>query len=290
MKKDSIFDMLTNIFCFDFSFLRKKKVAILRLSGVIGKGSTPGSNGLSIESLNPQIEKMFKISNLECVCLVINSPGGSPVQSELIALRITNLSKEKKIPVYCFVEDVAASGGYWLACSGNEIYASQNSIIGSIGVISAGFGLVKTIEKLGIERRVYTSGNNKSVLDPFLEEKESDVNLIKKIQVEVHGNFIDYVKTRRQGKLTQDEDFLFNGEFWTGRMAYEYGLIDGIDDVYGFIKRNFGSKVRVEHITPKESWIKKQFGILASLVTSSFTDAIHNKALELAEKNRYDLR
>ncbi|MDX1917086.1 MAG: S49 family peptidase, partial [Rickettsiaceae bacterium] len=247
-KTYSIIDVIINILCFDFSFFQNKKIAILRLSGVIGSSTKPGSKGLSLEGINPQIEKMFKLSNLECVCIIINSPGGSPVQSEMIALRIINLAKEKKIPVYSFVEDVAASGGYWLACAGNEIYASKNSIIGSIGVISASFGMVKAIEKLGIERRVHTAGKNKSVLDPFLEEKESDVELIKKIQAQIHDNFIDYVKTRRGGKLTQDEDILFTGEFWTGTIAHEYGLIDGIEDIYGFIKKRYGTKVKIEYI------------------------------------------
>ncbi len=287
-KEGNFFDLLVNVICFDFSFFYKRKIAVLRLSGVIGKSQQFGSRGLSIESLNAQIEKAFSFTNLDCVCLVINSPGGSPVQSELIASRINSLSKEKKVPVYSFVEDVAASGGYWLACAGDEIYASKNSIVGSIGVISAGFGLNKVIEKIGIERRVYTSGNNKSILDPFSSAKESDIKLIQKIQSNVHNNFIDYVKTRRQGKLTQDDDLLFNGEFWTGDIAYDFGLIDGIDDMYSFIKRNFGNKAKIEYMGPKDSWIKRQINASDNIAKSLVAEIKHS-ATEALTEGRYNL-
>jgi signal peptide peptidase SppA len=234
-------------------------VSVLRLSGVIGKVGMRG--GLTLESLNESIEKAFKTSKLSALCLVINSPGGSPVQSELIASRIMSLAKEKDVPVYSFVEDVAASGGYWLACAADEIYASKSSIVGSIGVISSGFGFQSAIEKLGIERRVYTEGKSKSVLDPFQEAKASDIKLLRGLQQEVHEHFINHVKARRKGKLTQDDDILFNGEFWAGKNAVDFGLIDGIDDMYSFIKRKFGDKAKIEYMTPKQSWFKKKLGI-----------------------------
>ena len=259
----------------------KPVVAVLRLAGVIGKVG-PGRGGMTLEGVNDSIEAAFNKSNLEAVCLAINSPGGSPVQSELIAGRIRALAKEKSIPVYGFVEDVAASGGYWLACAADEIYASKSSIIGSIGVISAGFGFSEAIKKMGIERRVYAQGTNKSVLDPFVPEKKEDIVILKKLQKNAHEHFIDYVKSRRKGRLTQNDDILFNGEFWSGAIAEDFGLIDGIDNMYNFIKKKFGDRVKLEYIKPKESWFKKRFmsRIEAGIDSESIVDAIYNKVQE----------
>jgi signal peptide peptidase SppA len=259
----------------------KPVVAILRLEGVVGKVSTMKS-GLTLCSLNKLIEKMFKIERLKAVCLAINSPGGSPVQSELITNRIIELAKEKDIPVYSFIEDVAASGGYWLACAGNKIFASRSSIVGSIGVIAAGFGFHEAIEKLGIQRRVYTQGNNKSVLDPFQPEKESDVKIIKKIQKDIHEHFIDTVKARRGGKITQSDEVIFNGEFWSGQIAADFGLVDGINDLYSFIQEKFGDEVKIEYIEQKQSWFKKRFGV--SAVSKEFADNLVGGLVESAEK------
>lgn len=235
-------------------------VAVLRLDGVIGKAGGLKS-GLTISSLNQLIEKMFKLARLDAVCLCINSPGGSPVQSELIASRIIGLAKEKEIPVFSFVEDVAASGGYWLACAGDKIYVSQSSILGSIGVISSGFGFQETIKKLGIERRVYTEGKSKSVLDPFLPAKESDIKIINKIQKEVHQHFINTVKERRSGRITQDDDIIFNGEFWSGETAIDYGLADGINNLYSFLQERYGDNVKIEYIENKQPWLKSKLGM-----------------------------
>ena len=259
----------------------KPVVSVLRLAGVIGKVG-PGRGGMTLEGVNDSIEAAFNKSNLEAVCLAINSPGGSPVQSELIAGRIRAFAKEKSIPVYGFVEDVAASGGYWLACAADEIYASKSSIIGSIGVISAGFGFSEAIKKMGIERRVYAQGTNKSVLDPFVPEKKEDIVILKKLQKNAHEHFIDYVKSRRKGRLTQNDDILFNGEFWSGAIAEDFGLIDGIDNMYNFIKKKFGDRVKLEYIKPKESWFKKRFmsRIEAGIDSESIVDAIYNKVQE----------
>jgi len=288
----SYYEYLVNIITLEFFKSNHKKVAILRLEGVIGKGTSRTSSGLSLDSLNTMIEKCFNISKLDAVILAINSPGGSPVQSELIASRIINLSKDKKIPVYSFIEDVGASGGYWLACAGNEIYASKSSIIGSIGVVSRGFGFASTIEKLGIERRVHTAGKNKSVLDPFMPEKKSDIDIIKKIQLLIHEHFIDYVKTRRAGRLTQDDEIIFTGEFWSGEIAKDFGLIDGIDDIYSFIKRKFGDKTKIEHIAPKESWFKKKFGL--SVIPEEIAKATKNEIINMIEEvdisSKYNLK
>lgn len=267
---------------------QKPVIAILPLSGVIGKISTLKS-GLCLSSLNELIEKAFAFPKLEAVCLVINSPGGSPVQSELIAKRITSLAKIKKIPVYSFVEDVAASGGYWLACAGDEIYSSKSSIIGSIGVVSSSFGFHQAISKIGVERRIYTEGQNKSILDPFEPVKESDIKIIKKLQQQIHRHFVDYVKERRGSKLTQDDDILFNGEFWAGELANDFGLIDGIDDVYNFIQHRFGDDVKIEHIAGKQSWLKKKLGMTDSMfhqLSESMLDSLENRI----SYNKFDLR
>lgn len=271
------------ISCLTLENLRnpKPKVSVLRLAGVIGKAG-PGRSGMTLEGLNESIEAAFDKSNLEAVCLAINSPGGSPVQSELIASRITSLSKKKSVPVYAFVEDMAASGGYWLACAADEIYASKSSIIGSIGVISAGFGFTDAIKKMGIERRVYAQGTNKSVLDPFVPEKKEDIVILKKLQKHAHEHFIDYVKLRRKGRLTQNDDILFNGEFWSGAIAEDFGLIDGIDNMYNFIKNKFGDRVVIDYIKPKESWFKKRFmsGMESAIDAESIVDALYNKVQE----------
>ena len=190
-------------------------VTVVRLSGVIG-GMGGLRQGLSLSSIEKVLERAFSPSKLSGVAIVINSPGGSPVQSDLIAGRIRVLSQEKEVPVFTFVEDVAASGGYWLACAGDEIYASVSSIIGSIGVISGGFGYTELIRKLGIERRLHTSGDKKGMLDPFSPEKPSDLKHLKTIQEEIHNDFINMVKLRRKDRLKGQEKVIFSGSFWGG--------------------------------------------------------------------------
>ena len=199
------------------------------------------------------------------------------MQAELISSRIRTLAAEKSVPVYSFIEDIAASGGYWLACSGDEIYASRGSIIGSIGVVSSGFGLHKMIEKLGIERRVYTQGANKSILDPFKPEKEEDIRIIKNMQAQIYQHFVDYVKLRRKGKLTQSDDVLFSGEFWGGQSAVDFGLIEGIDDLYNFIKKKYGSNVKFKYTKQKESFVKKLFGAKADVVAQIKEHLVYDK-------------
>ncbi|MFV9929594.1 MAG: S49 family peptidase [Rickettsia endosymbiont of Haemaphysalis japonica] len=260
----------------------KEVIAVLRLSGVLGKVSTMQS-GLTLESLNELIEKAFKIKKLKALCLIINSPGGSPVQSELIAKRIRDLAKENKIKIYSFIEDMAASGGYWLACSGDRIYALPSSVIGSIGVVSSGFGFHEAINKLGIERRVYTAGKNKSVLDPFKPINKDDLKIIKDLQKQVYEHFIEYVKTRRAGKLTQQDEILFNGEFWAGQTALDYGLIDGIGDMYSVMKEKFGDNIKFKYLCAKQSWLKKKLGMGSKILTdnlaNSLIDAVENKII-----------
>jgi signal peptide peptidase SppA len=267
---------------------RKPVVAVLRLSGTIGKGGGLKS-GLNLDNLNEIIEKAFKTPKLTAVCLSINSPGGSPVQSELIAKRIRTLADENNIPVYSFIEDVGASGGYWLACAGDKIYASKSSIIGSIGVISSSFGFQDAIEKLGIERRIYTQGKNKSVLDPFMPTKSNDVKLIKQLQKQIHDHFIDYVKTRRAGKLTQDDEVLFNGEFWAGMNALDFGLIDGIDDMYNFLTQQFGADVKIEYMAAKQPWLKRKLGMVSHNLAEDFTESLTHKLENKLVQNRFNL-
>ena len=216
-------------------------VAVVRLSGAIGTGSRAA---LSDEAIGPVIDKAFRNGKPKAVALVINSPGGSPVQSSLIAARIRRLADEKNIPVHAFVEDVAASGGYWLACAADDIWTDRASIVGSIGVISASFGLPVFLARQGVERRVYTSGKSKSQLDPFQPEKKEDVERLNTLLSDMHEIFIDHVKTRRGAKLSSSED-IFTGEFWLGRRALALGLIDGHAHLMPKLKSLYGDDVRI---------------------------------------------
>src|SRR6202162_1439781 len=204
-------------------------VPVVRLSGVIGV-VTPLRPGLMLSRLARSLERVFPVRNVRAVALIVNSPGGSPAQSHLIFRRIRQLAAEKKLPVIAFVEDVGASGGYMLACAADEIVCDQFSIVGSIGVVGGSFGFPKLMEKLGVERRLYTSGERKVMLDPFLPEKPEDVKRIKNIQKDIHEHFIALVRERRGSKLAGNEETLFSGEFWTAQMAIALGLGDRIGD------------------------------------------------------------
>tara|TARA_R110002049_G_scaffold29972_2_gene102004 strand:+ start:93377 stop:94174 length:798 start_codon:yes stop_codon:yes gene_type:complete len=231
-------------------------VAVIRLSGAIG---TQGRAALNDATLGPVIEKAFSKGKPDAVALEINSPGGSPVQSSLIGARIRRLAEEKKIPVIAFVEDVAASGGYWLAAAADEIYADPSSVVGSIGVISASFGVHEFIKEHGVERRVYTAGQSKSMLDPFRPENPEDVARLKTLLEDIHGNFIDHVKDRRGTKLSTDKD-LFTGEIWLAKRATELGLIDGIGHLRPLLKGRFGDKVKFRRHGAKRGLLSR-FGM-----------------------------
>ena len=196
--------------------------------------------------------------NAPAVALAINSPGGSPVQSHLIFRRIRELAEEKKRKVIVFVEDAAASGGYMIACAGDEIIADPHSIVGSIGVVGGSFGFTKLIDKIGIERRLYTSGDHKAMLDPFLPEDPGDVERLKKLQREIHDGFIALVKSRRGGKLSGPENDLFSGEYWTGTAGLELGLVDAIGDLRGVLRERFGDKVVTPLITAERGWLGRR--------------------------------
>ncbi|HEY8577832.1 MAG TPA: S49 family peptidase [Devosia sp.] len=230
----------------------KTVIPVIRLHGVIAAEQRQGR--LNIATVEPLLKRGFSIKSAPAVAIVINSPGGSPVQSRLIAKRIRDLAEEHGKPVLVFVEDAAASGGYFIAVAGNEIFVDPSSIVGSIGVIMAGFGFVGALEKLGIERRVHTAGNNKSTLDPFLPEKASDVERIKQFELDIHQVFIDFVKQRRAGRLRADDEVLFTGEWWTGLRGVELGLVDGIGDLHGTLRERYGKDIALKVIAPKRPW------------------------------------
>jgi signal peptide peptidase SppA len=244
-------------------------VAVVRLQGAIM--ANPRGAGLSDQAIAPAIERAFKKGKPVAVALAINSPGGSPAQSSLIAARIRRLAEEKDVPVHAFVEDVAASGGYWLACAADRIWADRTSILGSIGVISAGFGFHEAIAKIGVERRVHTSGDSKSILDPFRPEKPEDVERLKSLQNELHETFIDLVKSSRGDRL-QDHPELFTGAFWTGTKSVELGLADGIAHLVPKMKELYGDKTRFSVHGQKRSLFGR-FGLsLASEIATGLEE------------------
>ena len=241
-------------------FRRGPIVPVVSLNGVIVAGSRFGQRGLSMESTAAVLRRAFNTKGAKAVALSINSPGGSPVQSALIAARIRLLAAEKGLPVIAFVEDVAASGGYWLACAADEIVANPSSIVGSIGVISAGFGFQDLIARIGVERRMHTSGERKAMLDPFQPEKEEDVARLKSLQAEIHDDFKKWVRERRGAKLKGDDATIFSGEFWTGRRGLELGLIDGLGDLRSTLQARYGAKVRLPMIATRRSLFAR-FGL-----------------------------
>jgi serine protease SohB len=232
-------------------------VPVVRLSGVIGAVS-PLRPGMTLGGVAPQLARAFAMKQAPAVAILINSPGGSPVQSHLIFKRIRALAEENGKEVIVAVEDVAASGGYLIALAGDVVIADESSVVGSIGVVSAGFGFEKLIEKIGIERRVYTAGESKAMLDPFKPEKESDVQHLKALQRDVHDMFIDLVRSRRGERLT-DDPTLFSGAFWSGTRGLELGLVDRIGDLRSYLRGRFGDKTRMALMAPKRG-VLARFG------------------------------
>ncbi len=227
----------------------KPVVPVVRLHGTIG-AVTPLRPGMSLGSVSKLLERAFSTRGARAVAISINSPGGSPVQSRQIYQRIRHLADEKKLPVYVFVEDVAASGGYMIACAGDEIFCDPSSIVGSIGVVGGTFGFQDLIKKVGIERRLYTSGAHKSQLDPFLPENPEDVARLKAIQREIHDTFIALVKQSRGSRLKGDDDYLFTGEYWAGERSVKLGLVDDLGDLRSVLRARFGDKVQTPVIAP----------------------------------------
>jgi signal peptide peptidase SppA len=241
---------------------RKKTplIHVVRLEGAIVAGRSVRGGNLSMDVLEPVLVKAFR-KGVAAVSLQINCPGGSPVQSSLISERIRVLSAEHKVPVYAFCEDVAASGGYWLACAADEIFADENSIVGSIGVISMGFGFPEALRKLGVERRVYTAGEAKSTNDPFKPEKTEDVKMLKAILARMHESFKAMVHERRKGKLKGADGVLFSGAYWTGAEARELGLVDGIGHMRAIMTAKFGEKAQFRKIPLQQGWGLRRLGL-----------------------------
>src|ERR1700744_3135662 len=233
-------------------------VPVVRLSGVIG-AVTPLRPGMTLASVAKMLDRAFGMRNAKAVALLINSPGGSPVQSRQIYLRIRQLAAEKKLPVLVFVEDVAASGGYMIACAGDEIFCDPSSILGSIGVVGGSFGMTELIKKIGVERRLYTAGEHKAMLDPFLPENPDDVARLKSIQREIHAIFIALVKQSRGARLKGADDLLFTGEYWAGDSSVSLGLADAIGDLRSTLRARYGEKVVTPVIAPSS-------GMLAGLL------------------------
>jgi signal peptide peptidase SppA len=228
-------------------------VPVVRLSGVIGL-ATPLKPGLTLASVARPLERAFRMRNARVVALLINSPGGSPVQSHLIHRRIRQLAAENNRRVLAFAEDVVASGGYMIACAADEIICDPSSIVGSIGVVGGSFGFAKLIEKVGIERRLYTSGEHKAMLDPFLPENPEDVERLKAVQREIHEGFIELVKLSRGARLKGPEKALFSGEYWTGSKAVALGLADSLGELRSTLRERFGPEVSTPLVSPSRNW------------------------------------
>lgn len=260
-------------------------IPVVRLHGAIMAGGTQFRPNLSLAAVAGVVEKAFSFNDAPAVAVSINSPGGSPVQSRLIYKRIRDLAAEKNKRVIVFVEDVAASGGYMIALAGDEIVADPSSIVGSIGVVSAGFGFQDLLKKIGVERRVHTAGQNKSILDPFQPERKEDVARLKALQLEIHDTFIELVQERRGAKLADDPD-LFTGLFWTGKKGLELGLVDGLGDMRSFLKDRYGEKTKLQLVTAPRGLFGRRLGLfrskgaeMAAAAADGLADAAQERAL-----------
>ena len=264
------------------------RVAVVRLEGVISASTSRLRRGqISLETLDATLERAFSLPDVAAVALCVNSPGGSPVQSSLVAGRIRALADENKVPVYAFVEDVAASGGYWLACAADEIHADAGSLVGSIGVVYAGFGFSDLIARHGVERRLHTAGTSKAMLDPFLPEAPDDVKRLNEAQADLHATFKNWVRERRGERLQGAEDELFSGAFWTGRKALTLGLVDAIGDLRAAMRERFGEKVTFVRLGGRRSLLSAlrgggiagNAGTLGEAMVDRAIQAIDDRAL-----------
>ncbi len=270
-------------------FRRRPVVPVVRLSGAIGI-QMPLMSSMSLASVSKQLDKAFAYKKAPAVALIINSPGGAPAQSHLIHQRIRQLAEKNKKRVLVFVEDVAASGGYMIACAGDEIIADTYSIVGSIGVVSASFGFEKMLKKIGIERRVYTSGDSKRQLDAFLPEKPEDIRRLKALQEKIHADFIALVKTGRGKRLAAPDKTLFNGEYWLAQQAMEYGLIDGIGELRGTLQKRFGKNVATPLIAPPSGFLARRIpGLSGAIVPDDWAKTALGTLEERALWARYGL-
>ncbi|WP_246790559.1 S49 family peptidase [Bartonella apihabitans] len=264
------------------------EIPVVRLQGMIMEASSPLRQTLSLSSCANALEKAFSDKEAPAVAISLNSPGGSPVQSRLIYRRIRDLAEEKHKRVLVFVEDVAASGGYMIACAGDEIFADPSSVVGSIGVVSASFGFPELLKKIGVERRVYTAGKNKVSLDPFQPEKKADVDHLKALQLEIHETFINLVKESRGSKLVEDPN-LFTGMFWTGKRGKELGLVDELSDLRSLIKQRYGHDAKMRLVSASRSLLGRKTPAISAGLVSSTVDGLIQSAEERALWQRYGL-
>ncbi|AQT46806.1 S49 family peptidase [Bartonella choladocola] len=264
------------------------EIPVVRLQGMIMEASSPLRQTLSLSSCANALEKAFSDKEAPAVAIAINSPGGSPVQSRLIYRRIRDLAEEKHKRVLVFVEDVAASGGYMIACAGDEIFADPSSVVGSIGVVSSSFGFPELLKKIGVERRVYTAGKNKVSLDPFQPEKKADVDHLKALQLEIHETFINLVKESRGSKLVDDPD-LFTGMFWTGKKGKELGLVDELSDLRSLVKQRYGRDAKMRLVSASRSLLGRKTPAISAGFVSSTVDGLIQSAEERALWQRYGL-
>ena len=264
------------------------EIPVVRLQGMIMEASSPLRQTLSLSSCANALEKAFSDKEAPAVAISLNSPGGSPVQSRLIYRRIRDLAEEKHKRVLVFVEDVAASGGYMIACAGDEIFADPSSVVGSIGVVSASFGFPELLKKIGVERRVYTAGKNKVSLDPFQPEKKADIDHLKALQLEIHETFINLVKDSRGSKLADDPN-LFTGMFWTGKKGKELGLVDELSDLRSLIKQRYGHDAKMRLVSASRSLLGRKTPAISAGLVSSAVDGLIQSAEERALWQRYGL-
>jgi serine protease SohB len=270
-------------------FRKRPVVPVVRLSGPIGM-NMPLVSSMSLASVSKQLDKAFGYKKAAAIALVVNSPGGAPTQSHLIYQRIRQLAEKNKKTVIVFVEDVAASGGYMIACAGDEIIADNFSIVGSIGVVSASFGFEKMLKKIGIERRVYTAGDNKRQLDAFLPAKPEDIRRLKELQLDIHADFIALVKRSRGKRLNGSDKSLFNGEYWLAERAMKYGLIDGIGDLRGTLQKRFGKHVLTPLIAPPSGFFARRIpGMSGAILPDDWAKTALGAVEERALWGRYGL-
>ena len=266
-------------------WLRRRSVTVpvVRLSGVIG--ALPLRSGITLQGMEAALAAAFAVKHAPVVALAINSPGGSPVQSSLIARRIRDLAAEKDKRVIAFVEDIAASGGYWLALAADEIFVDRSSIVGSIGVISSGFGLDGAIQRLGIERRVHTTGPRKALLDPFRPEQPGDLEILKELHADILASFRSHVEERRGSMLTLPAEELYSGRVWSGDKAVAYGLVDGIGELRGILRQRYGDKLRLRTMSRQRSWLQRRFGMSTASAEAAQLGALLPALLAAAEEH-----
>lgn len=271
----------------NLSMKKKPTIAVIKLEGVIMDSGSGQKKELNLRMVQDVIDKAFMTKTYTAIAFVINSPGGSPSQSAILADYVMKKAKESEKKTYCFVEDVAASGGYWLACMCDEIYADASSIVGSIGVIGASFGFADALDKLGVERRVHTAGDNKSLSDPFLPEKKENVERLKVIQQDIHDNFIEHVQSRRPKTKDVKDVELFDGSVFTGRRALDLGLIDGVGHLHGMMKEKYGENVVIKYMNKiKKNPLLGRMSIIDSFV-ERVIDGVHYKIQEIEWWGRY---